>query len=99
MGQRLRSNRLRCPVATKIGCFETRSDRRADPGAGTVPGLFYATGHTRNGILLAPITAALFRLALLLAAGQPALRRRQSAAGEARSPRRRSEEHTSELQS
>ncbi|MGC4001264.1 MAG: glycine oxidase ThiO [Anaeromyxobacter sp.] len=26
-------------------------------GAGTVPGLFYATGHTRNGILLAPITA------------------------------------------
>jgi len=26
-------------------------------GAGTVPGLLYATGHTRNGILLAPITA------------------------------------------
>ncbi len=26
-------------------------------GEGTIPGLFYATGHTRNGILLAPITA------------------------------------------
>ena len=26
-------------------------------GAATVPGLFYATGHTRNGILLTPITA------------------------------------------
>jgi glycine oxidase len=26
-------------------------------GAAALPGLFYATGHTRNGILLAPITA------------------------------------------
>jgi glycine oxidase len=26
-------------------------------GPGPVPGLFYATGHTRNGILLCPITA------------------------------------------
>jgi len=26
-------------------------------GPGTVPGLIYATGHTRNGILLCPITA------------------------------------------
>jgi glycine oxidase len=26
-------------------------------GPGAVPGLFYATGHTRNGILLCPITA------------------------------------------
>jgi glycine oxidase len=26
-------------------------------GPATVPGLFYATGHTRNGILLTPITA------------------------------------------
>jgi glycine oxidase len=26
-------------------------------GEGTIPGLFYATGHTRNGILLAPVTA------------------------------------------
>jgi glycine oxidase len=26
-------------------------------GPAALPGLFYATGHTRNGILLAPITA------------------------------------------
>ena len=26
-------------------------------GAGPVDGLFYATGHHRNGILLAPVTA------------------------------------------
>lgn len=26
-------------------------------GAGTVPGLFYAAGHTRNGVLLTPISA------------------------------------------
>jgi glycine oxidase len=34
-------------------------------GAGTVPGLFYATGHTRNGILLAPITADAIAAAIL----------------------------------
>ncbi|BDG03674.1 glycine oxidase ThiO [Anaeromyxobacter oryzae] len=34
-------------------------------GAGTVPGLFYATGHTRNGILLAPITADAVTAAVL----------------------------------
>ncbi len=34
-------------------------------GAGTVPGLFYATGHTRNGILLAPITADAIAAAVL----------------------------------
>jgi glycine oxidase len=38
-------------------------------GAGTVPGLFYATGHTRNGILLAPITADAIAAAIL---GRPA---------------------------
>src|SRR6267378_3811923 len=32
---------------------------------GTVPGLFYATGHTRNGILLAPITADAIAAAIL----------------------------------
>jgi glycine oxidase len=37
-------------------------------GAGTLPGLFYATGHTRNGILLAPITADAVSAAIL---GQP----------------------------
>jgi glycine oxidase len=34
-------------------------------GAGAVPGLFYATGHTRNGILLAPITADAVSAAIL----------------------------------
>lgn len=34
-------------------------------GAGTLPGLFYATGHTRNGILLAPITADAIAAAVL----------------------------------
>jgi glycine oxidase len=30
-----------------------------------VPGLFYATGHTRNGILLTPITADAVAAAVL----------------------------------
>ena len=34
-------------------------------GDGDVPGLFYATGHTRNGILLAPITADAIAAAVL----------------------------------
>src|SRR6266542_1136377 len=34
-------------------------------GPGTVAGLFYATGHTRNGILLAPITADAIAAAIL----------------------------------
>jgi glycine oxidase len=34
-------------------------------GTGTVRGLFYATGHTRNGILLAPITADAIAAAVL----------------------------------
>jgi glycine oxidase len=38
-------------------------------GAASVPGLFYATGHTRNGILLAPITADAVAAAVL---GRPA---------------------------
>jgi glycine oxidase len=37
-------------------------------GASTVPGLLYATGHTRNGILLAPITADAIAAAVL---GEP----------------------------
>ena len=37
-------------------------------GAGTVPGLLYATGHTRNGILLAPVTADAIAAAVL---GEP----------------------------
>jgi len=37
-------------------------------GPSAVPGLFYATGHTRNGILLTPITADAVAAAVL---GQP----------------------------
>jgi glycine oxidase len=38
-------------------------------GAGAVPGLHWATGHYRNGILLAPITAELIAASVL---GEPA---------------------------
>jgi glycine oxidase len=34
-------------------------------GAGTVPGLYWATGHYRHGILLAPVTAELVAAAVL----------------------------------
>ncbi len=34
-------------------------------GAGAAPGLFYATGHTRNGILLCPVTADAVSAAVL----------------------------------
>ncbi len=34
-------------------------------GPSTVPGLFYATGHTRNGILLCPVTADAVSAAVL----------------------------------
>ena len=56
-------SRSRPPLA-QAPVVETWSNfRPASPdgepilGEGTIPGLFYATGHTRNGILLAPITA------------------------------------------
>jgi glycine oxidase len=52
------------PALASAPVVETWSNfRPASPdgepilGAGTVGGLFYATGHTRNGILLLPITA------------------------------------------
>ncbi len=52
------------PALARAPIVETWSNfRPASPdgepilGAGGVPGLFYATGHTRNGILLAPVTA------------------------------------------
>ncbi|HSD21335.1 MAG TPA: FAD-dependent oxidoreductase, partial [Anaeromyxobacter sp.] len=52
------------PALAQAPVVETWSNfRPASPdgepilGEGTIPGLFYATGHTRNGILLAPITA------------------------------------------
>jgi glycine oxidase len=52
------------PALAQAPVVETWSNfRPASPdgepilGEGTIPGLFYATGHTRNGILLAPVTA------------------------------------------
>ncbi len=60
------------PALERAPVIETWSNfRPASPdgepilGAGTVPGLFYATGHTRNGILLAPITADAIAAAVL----------------------------------
>jgi glycine/D-amino acid oxidase-like deaminating enzyme len=39
----------------------------------TVPGLVYATGHYRNGVLLAPLTAALVKNLVLDNGDDPAL--------------------------
>jgi glycine oxidase len=64
------------PALERAPVIETWSNfRPASPdgepilGPGTVPGLLYATGHTRNGILLAPITADALSAAVL---GRPA---------------------------
>jgi len=63
------------PALANAPVLETWSNfRPASPdgepilGPGPVPGLFYATGHTRNGILLAPITADAIGAAIL---GEP----------------------------
>jgi glycine oxidase len=60
------------PALARAPLLETWANfRPASPdgepilGAGTVPGLLYATGHTRNGILLAPITADAIAAAVL----------------------------------
>ncbi len=60
------------PALARAPVVETWSNfRPASPdgepilGAGDVPGLFYATGHTRNGILLAPVTADAIAAAVL----------------------------------
>ncbi|MBV9629655.1 MAG: glycine oxidase ThiO [Xanthobacteraceae bacterium] len=42
-------------------------------GAGPIPGLIYATGHHRNGILLTPITADLIAALILDDVADPAL--------------------------
>jgi glycine oxidase len=48
----------RAPVVETWSNFRPASpDGEPILGAGSVPGLLYATGHTRNGILLAPVTA------------------------------------------
>jgi len=60
----------RAPVVETWSNFRPASpDGEPILGAGAVPGLFYATGHTRNGILLAPITADAISAAVL---GRPA---------------------------
>jgi glycine oxidase len=60
------------PALARAPVIETWSNfRPASPdgepilGAGAVPGLLYATGHTRNGILLCPITADIIAALLL----------------------------------
>jgi glycine oxidase len=60
------------PVLEKAPVVETWANfRPASPdgepilGPGTIPNLFHATGHTRNGILLAPITADAVSAAIL----------------------------------
>jgi glycine oxidase len=59
----------RAPVVETWSNFRPASpDGEPILGPGTVPGLLYATGHTRNGILLAPITADAIAAAIL---GQP----------------------------
>src|SRR4030095_8902210 len=50
---------------TGVGYRPGRRDDAPIVGQGPLDGLFYATGHHRNGILLAPITAdAIARLVL-----------------------------------
>ena len=43
-------------------------------GAGGMDGLIYATGHHRNGILLAPVTADAIAQLILEGVTEPALR-------------------------
>ncbi|MFP2933661.1 NAD(P)/FAD-dependent oxidoreductase, partial [Pyxidicoccus sp. 3LG] len=52
-------------VETWAGFRPWTEDHRPYIGEGPVPGLFLATGHFRNGILLAPITAKLVTQAVL----------------------------------
>jgi glycine oxidase len=48
-------------VETWVGFRPHTADGLPLLGPGALPGLFLASGHFRNGILLAPITAALLR--------------------------------------
>ncbi len=43
----------------RVGLRPATADDLPAIGAGRTPGLFYATGHFRDGLLLAPLTAAL----------------------------------------
>jgi glycine oxidase len=60
------------PALARAAVLETWSNfRPASPdgwpvlGAAAAPGLFHATGHTRNGILLCPVTADAVSAAIL----------------------------------
>jgi len=56
----------RAPLVGSWSSFRPAStDGAPILGPAAVPGLFYATGHTRNGILLAPITADAVAAAVL----------------------------------
>jgi glycine oxidase len=60
----------RAPVVETWSNFRPASpDGQPILGPGPVQGLYYATGHTRNGILLAPVTADAIAAAVL---GRPA---------------------------
>jgi glycine oxidase len=52
-------------VETWAGLRPFTEDRLPVLGPGPVPGLFLASGHFRNGILLAPVTAELLTEAIL----------------------------------
>jgi glycine oxidase len=54
-----------------VGLRPGTPDNAPAIGHGTAPGLIWATGHYRNGILLAPLTAELVA-GLLTGAGEPA---------------------------
>jgi glycine oxidase len=58
VGIELAPSLARAPVVESWSNFRPASpDGEPILGPGATPGLFYATGHTRNGILLCPITA------------------------------------------
>jgi glycine/D-amino acid oxidase-like deaminating enzyme len=46
-------------VETWSGLRPATPDELPILGPGAIPGVIYATGHYRNGVLLAPITAAI----------------------------------------
>jgi glycine/D-amino acid oxidase-like deaminating enzyme len=61
-------------VAAKVGLRPATPDHVAIIGwSEAVPNLMYATGHYRNGILLAPLTAELVANAILENRSDPAL--------------------------
>jgi glycine oxidase len=61
-------------VEVRVGLRPASPDELPIVGESTVlPGLIYATGHYRNGVLLAPLTAALVKRLVFGDGGDPAL--------------------------